>query len=118
MIRCKSLIHHGRFGDACHSLASVGVVYSEEIVITLLGKHTQLFPPPLPGCLLPDVITTDEVIVLKVIRSIPRGTTYEQDGLRAQHLLDILSGASSMDHDHVISSLTSHVNFLLRADLL
>ncbi|GJW87203.1 putative reverse transcriptase domain-containing protein [Tanacetum coccineum] len=47
------------------------------------------------------------------IKSFPRGTSCGRDGLRAQHLLDCLSGAAVAISDELVSSITQVVNLFL-----
>ncbi|GKC21588.1 hypothetical protein Tco_1023738 [Tanacetum coccineum] len=51
--------------------------------------------------------------VLDRIKSFPRGTSCGRDGLRAQHLLDCLSGAAIAISDELVSSITQVVNLFL-----
>ncbi|GJS87973.1 hypothetical protein Tco_0770609 [Tanacetum coccineum] len=52
-------------------------------------------------------------VVLDMIKSFPRGTSCGRDGLRAQHLIDYLSGAAVAISDEVIASITQVVNLFL-----
>ncbi|GJV93233.1 hypothetical protein Tco_1541046 [Tanacetum coccineum] len=47
------------------------------------------------------------------IKSFPRGTSCGRDGLRAQHLMDCLSGAVVAISDELVSSITQVVNLFL-----
>ena len=48
-----------------------------------------------------------------MIRSFPKGTSCGKDGLRAQHLLDALSGVAVAIADELIGSITCVVNLFL-----
>ena len=56
-------------------------------------------------------MTKDEV--LNRIHSFLKGTLCDRDGLKAQHLVDILGGAASAIVDSLLCSFTKVVNFLL-----
>ncbi|GKB71595.1 hypothetical protein Tco_0933007 [Tanacetum coccineum] len=47
------------------------------------------------------------------IKSFPRGTSCGRDRLRAQHLMDCLSGAAVAIYDELVSSITQVVNLFL-----
>ncbi|GJV33534.1 RNA-directed DNA polymerase [Tanacetum coccineum] len=51
------------------------------------------FSRVLKGALDKVICTPDDISFLDMIKSFPRGTSYGRDGLRAQHLMDCLSGA-------------------------
>ncbi|GKA23046.1 putative reverse transcriptase domain-containing protein [Tanacetum coccineum] len=53
-------------------------------------------------------------VVLDRIKSFPRGTSCGRDGLRAQHLMDCLSGVVVAISDELISSITHVVNLFLK----
>ncbi|GKD61502.1 hypothetical protein Tco_1299011, partial [Tanacetum coccineum] len=55
-------------------------------------------------------------VVLDRIKSFPRGTSCGRDGLRAQHLMDCLSGAAIAISDELISSITQVVNLFLNGN--
>ncbi|GKD62061.1 hypothetical protein Tco_1299570, partial [Tanacetum coccineum] len=52
-------------------------------------------------------------VILDRIKSLPRGTSCGQDGLRAQHLMDYLSGAVVVISDELVSFITQVVNLFL-----
>nr|GEV80210.1 hypothetical protein [Tanacetum cinerariifolium] len=58
-------------------------------------------------------LIASETVVLDRIKSFPRGTSYGRDGLRAQHLLNCLSGATVAVLDNLVSSITQVVNLFL-----
>ncbi|MCI81635.1 hypothetical protein A2U01_0102909, partial [Trifolium medium] len=50
-------------------------------------------PPSVPTIMYSDVpFVVEADVVLKCIKSFPKGTSCGRDGLRAQHLLDALCG--------------------------
>nr|GEZ34997.1 hypothetical protein [Tanacetum cinerariifolium] len=59
------------------------------------------------------MVLTSSDLVLNMIRSFPKGTSCGQDGLKAQHLMDILGGAASVVADDLLGSITSVVNLFL-----
>ena len=56
-------------------------------------------------------MTEDEV--LGKIHNFPKGTSCGRDGLRAQHLMDMLGGSATAIADNLLSSITKVVNLLL-----
>ena len=60
-----------------------------------------------------DALSVDKDLVLNRIRSFPKGTSCGRDGLRAQHLMDILGGAASVIADDLLVSITGVVNLFL-----
>nr|GEU29396.1 putative reverse transcriptase domain-containing protein [Tanacetum cinerariifolium] len=57
-------------------------------------------------------------VVLDRIKSFPRGTSCGRNGLRAQHLMDCLSGAAIAISDELLSSITQVVNLFLERKCL
>ena len=47
------------------------------------------------------------------IKSFPRGSSCGRDGLRAQHLMDCLSGAAVAISDELVDAITHVVNLFL-----
>ncbi|GJT75783.1 hypothetical protein Tco_1042508 [Tanacetum coccineum] len=60
-----------------------------------------------------DVSSIFPAVVLDRIKSFPRGTSCGRDGLRAQHLMDCLSGVVVAISDELVSSITQVVNLFL-----
>ncbi|GKG43766.1 hypothetical protein Tco_0482859, partial [Tanacetum coccineum] len=58
-------------------------------------------------------LIASQAVVLDRIKSFPRGTSCGRDGLRAQHLMDCLSGAAVAVSDELVSSITQVVNLFL-----
>nr|GEZ24782.1 hypothetical protein [Tanacetum cinerariifolium] len=88
--QCNRKICDGHYTAAVRVLSSSGVApYKDATLQELKAKH-------------PFKIT-----------SFPRGTSCGRDGLRAQHLMDCLSGATVTISDELISSITQVVNLFL-----
>nr|GEW02087.1 hypothetical protein [Tanacetum cinerariifolium] len=60
-----------------------------------------------------DALSVNKDLVLNRIHSFPKGTSCSRDGLRAQHLMDILGGAASAVADDLLGSITEVVNMFL-----
>lgn len=80
----------------------------------LIDKHPVVPPPSLPSSsvALP-TLYVDGDCVLRCIRSFPKGTSCGRDGMRAQHLLDALSGEGSVTSMGLLSAITEVVNLWL-----
>nr|GEY14996.1 hypothetical protein [Tanacetum cinerariifolium] len=95
--------------------SSSGVApYSEVTLEDLKTKHPFHPAPSLPH------IPTDHhhliassVVILDRIKSFSRGTSCGRDGLRAQHLMDRLSGVVVDVFDELVTSITQVVNLFL-----
>ncbi|GKC07559.1 hypothetical protein Tco_0999169, partial [Tanacetum coccineum] len=57
-------------------------------------------------------------VVLDMIKIFPHGTSCGCDGLRAQHLMDCLSGAIMAIYDELVSSITQVVNLFIDGKFL
>ncbi|GKE83457.1 hypothetical protein Tco_1557199, partial [Tanacetum coccineum] len=93
--QCKRKICDGHYTDAVRVLSSSGVApYSEATLDDLKTKH-----PFHPSPSFPHIPTNhhhliaSSTVVLDKIKSFPYGTSCGRDGLRAQHIMDCLSGA-------------------------
>nr|GEY76615.1 hypothetical protein [Tanacetum cinerariifolium] len=110
--QCKRKICDGHYTAAVRVLSSYGVApYKDATLQELKAKH------PFKSALsLPDIpihhhqLIASQALVLDRIKSFPQGTSCGQDGLRAQHLMDCLSGAAVAISDELISSITKVVN--------
>ncbi|GJZ48170.1 reverse transcriptase domain-containing protein [Tanacetum coccineum] len=83
----------------------------------LKTKHPFMSTPSLPDSHIdhhPLIASQD--VVLDRIKSFPRGTSCGRDGLRAQHLMDCLSGAAVAISDELVSSITQVVNLFLEGN--
>ena len=58
-------------------------------------------------------LVASHAVVLDMIKSFPRGTSCGRDGLRAQHLLDCLSGVVVAFSHELVVSITQMVNLFL-----
>ncbi|GKA13401.1 putative reverse transcriptase domain-containing protein, partial [Tanacetum coccineum] len=113
--QCKRKICGGHYTAAVRVLSSSDVApYNEATLKDLKTKH-----PFHPTPFLPHISTdhhhliASSTVVLDRIKSFPRGTSCGRDGLRAQHLMDCLSGAAVAVSDELISSITQVVNLFL-----
>nr|GEW56779.1 hypothetical protein [Tanacetum cinerariifolium] len=78
------------------------------------AKHTLKPVPSLPHTPIDyHQLTASPAVVLDMIKSFPRGTSCGWDGLRAQHLMDYLSGAVMAISVELISSITQVFNLFL-----
>ncbi|KAI3929440.1 hypothetical protein MKW92_001254, partial [Papaver armeniacum] len=112
---CRKKLSYGMYTAAIRTLTSKGVAPANAGTLAeLKSKHPYSRPPKIP--VTPPsqsaLIATDE-LVLGRIRSFPKGTSCGRDGLRAQHLIDALSGAAAAVADELVSSLTCIVNIWL-----
>ncbi|GKE76552.1 hypothetical protein Tco_1542672, partial [Tanacetum coccineum] len=108
----RTLIH---YTAAVRVLSSSGVApYNDATLQELKTKHPFKSAPSLPDTPIdhPHLIVS-RTAVLDRIKSFPRGTSCGRDGLRAQHLLDCLSGAAVAVSDELVSSITQVVNLFL-----
>ncbi|GJY97152.1 putative reverse transcriptase domain-containing protein [Tanacetum coccineum] len=113
--KCKRKICDGHYTAAIRVLSSSGIApYTDATLDDLKAKHPFKPAPSLPH------IPTDHHqllapsgLVLDMIKSFPRGTSCGRDGLRAQHLMDCLSGAAVAISDELIASITQVVNLFL-----
>nr|GEW46054.1 hypothetical protein [Tanacetum cinerariifolium] len=115
VIQCKRKLGDGHFTAAIMVITSSGVAPSTpETLHKLEAKHP--YAPPLNLSSSPlgvDALCVHKDLVLNMIRSFPKGTSCGQDGLRAQHLMDILGGAASAVADDLLGSTTRVVNLFL-----
>ncbi|GJR95485.1 putative reverse transcriptase domain-containing protein [Tanacetum coccineum] len=113
--QCKRKICDGHYTAAVRVLSSSGVApYNDATLQELKTKHPFMSAPSLPDSHIdhhPLIASQD--VVLDRIKSFPRGTSCGRDGLRAQHLMDCLSGAALAISDELVSSITQVVNLFL-----
>ncbi|GJZ21849.1 putative reverse transcriptase domain-containing protein [Tanacetum coccineum] len=99
-------------------LSSSGVApYNDATLQELKAKHPFMSAPSLRDSHIdhhPLIASQD--VVLDRIKSFPRGTSCGRDGLRAQHLMDCLSGAAVAISDELVSSITQVVNLFLEGN--
>jgi hypothetical protein len=111
----KRKLGYGHFTAAIKVLTSSGIAPSTpDTLLELEAKHPYA-PQPTPSSfsLDEDALSVDKDLVLNRIRSFPKGTSCGRDGLRAQHLMDILGGAASAIADDLLGSITGVVNMFL-----
>ncbi|GKC08306.1 hypothetical protein Tco_0999916 [Tanacetum coccineum] len=106
--QCKRKIYDGHYTEAVRVLSSYGIApYNDATLQELKAKH-----PFKSGPSLPDIpidhhqLITSHALVLDRIKSYPHGTSCGRDGLRAQHLMDCLSGTTVAISDELVSSIT------------
>ncbi|GJR01946.1 hypothetical protein Tco_0524930 [Tanacetum coccineum] len=116
--QCKRKICDGHYTAAVRVLSSSGVaLYNDATLQELKTKHPFMSTPSLPDSHIdhhPLIASQD--VVLDRIKSFPRGTSCGRDGLRAQHLMDCLSGAAVAISDELVSSITQVVNLFLEGN--
>ncbi|GKE20519.1 hypothetical protein Tco_1432031 [Tanacetum coccineum] len=115
LFQCKRKLGDGHFTAAIKVLTSSGVApCTPDTLHDLEAKHPFAPPPTLSSSPLGgDVLCVNKDLVLNRIYSFPKGTSCGRDGLRAQHLRDILGGAASAVADDLLGSITGVVNLFL-----
>ncbi|GJZ35077.1 putative reverse transcriptase domain-containing protein, partial [Tanacetum coccineum] len=96
-------------------LSSSGVTPNSEATLEdLKTKHPFHPAPSLPHIPIDHHhLIASSTVVLDKIKSFPCGTSCGQDGLRAQHLMDCLSGVVVVVSGELVSSITQVVNLFL-----
>ncbi|GKC70007.1 hypothetical protein Tco_1115890 [Tanacetum coccineum] len=110
--QCKRKICDGHYTAVVRVLSSSGVApYNDDTLQDLKAKHHFKSAPSLPDIPIDHhQLIASQDVVLDRIKSFPRGTSCGRDGLRAQHLMDCLSGAAVAIFDELVSSITQVVN--------
>ena len=107
-------VREGRYSNAVQALTSTGVAYKNDDLAfqELLERHPTSDPPTCPA---PESasLTVDESAVIRCLKEFPRGTSPGASGLRAQHLLDVISGHTTSSAEDCLLALTRLMNFLL-----
>ncbi|GJV37636.1 putative reverse transcriptase domain-containing protein [Tanacetum coccineum] len=113
--QCKRKICDGHYTAAVRVLSSSGVApYNDATLEDLKAKHPLKLVPSLPHIPIDyHKLTSSHSVVLDMIKSFPRGTSCGRDGLRAQHLIDCLSGAVVAISDELVSSITQVMNLFI-----
>nr|GEX97058.1 hypothetical protein [Tanacetum cinerariifolium] len=113
--QCKRKICDGHYTDALRVLSSSGVApYYDDTLKDLKSKHPFKHVPSLPHISIDHHhLIASPTVVLDGIKSFSRSTSCRRDSLRAQHLLDCLSGAAVAISDKLVSSITQVVNLFL-----
>ncbi|GKB46518.1 hypothetical protein Tco_0897271 [Tanacetum coccineum] len=112
--KCLRKVKDGHFTTSVKVLPSSGVApYCDDTIKALEVKHPYKPPPSMPSITFfepPLVVEIDSVF--GCIKSFPKGTSCERDGLRAQHILDALCEEGSATTD-LLKVITSVVNLWL-----
>ncbi|GJZ43899.1 hypothetical protein Tco_0591154 [Tanacetum coccineum] len=113
--QCKRKISDGHYTAVVRVLSSSGVApYSDATLEDLKTKNPFKPAPSLPRIPFDHHhLIASPSVVLDRIKSFPRGTSYGRYGLRAQHLIDCLSGSAVAIFDELVSSITQVVNLFL-----
>ncbi|GKD50669.1 hypothetical protein Tco_1279645, partial [Tanacetum coccineum] len=113
--QCKRKICDGHYTTVVRVLSSSGVSpYNDATLQELKAKHPFKFAPSFPDIPIHHhQLIPSQALVLDRIKSFPQGTSCGRDGLRAQHLVDCLSGAAVAISDELVSSITQVVNLFL-----
>ncbi|KAL5722078.1 hypothetical protein ACHQM5_005643 [Ranunculus cassubicifolius] len=113
--QCRRKLGDGHFTAAVRVLTSAGIApRNSETLRDLEEKHPEAPPPIIPDIPLTEsAVTVGRDIVMDRVRSFPKGTSCGRDGLRAQHLLDSISGAASIIADDLCASIAAVVNLFL-----
>ncbi|XP_026444126.1 uncharacterized protein LOC113344342 [Papaver somniferum] len=112
---CRKNIGYGHYVFVIRVLSSnVLAPRCENTLSGLQAKHPVASPPTIldedVNC---DQVTVDSKAVFGAIKSFPRGTSCGRDGLRAQHIIDALSGAVAAVADDLLASIVGVVNLWL-----
>nr|GEW16036.1 hypothetical protein [Tanacetum cinerariifolium] len=112
---CKRKICDGHYTPTVRVLSSFGVAPDNDATLEDLKSKCPFKPAPsLPNITINHhYLIASPAVVLDRIKSFPRGTSYRWDGLRAQHLLDCLSGDAIVTCDELVSSITQVVYLFL-----
>ncbi|GJU10781.1 hypothetical protein Tco_1133177 [Tanacetum coccineum] len=112
---CKRKICDGHYTAAVRVLSSSGVApYNDATLEDLKAKHPLKHASSFPHIPIDHhQLIASHAIVLDMIKSFPRGTSCGRDGLRAQNLMDCLSGVVVAISDELISYITQVMNLFL-----
>lgn len=115
---CRKKISNGLYTAAFRILSYNRVAPDNPDTLHELQQKNPYTPPLtiLSGNVSTAAISVDSKAVLDSIRSFPKGTSCGRDGLRAQHLLDALSGPAAVVSDELLNSITGVVNLWLSGD--
>ncbi|GJY61327.1 putative reverse transcriptase domain-containing protein [Tanacetum coccineum] len=113
--QCLRKVMDGHFTAAIKVLSSSGVApYCDDTIKALEAKHPYKPPPSMPSITFSEPPLIAEIdSVFSCIKSFPKGTSCERDGLRAQHILDALCGEGSATAKDLLKVITSVVNLWL-----
>ncbi|XP_026416062.1 uncharacterized protein LOC113311438 [Papaver somniferum] len=112
---CRKKLSYGHYIAALRVLSSNGVAPSTpDTLYELQQKHSSAPPPVIPlDNISAAALSVNSNSVLHALKSFPKGTACGRDGLRAQHLLDALSGAAAAVSDELLHSIITVVNLWL-----
>lgn len=112
---CLRKVADGNFTAAVKAISSSGVApYNENTRKALEDKHPTMPPLQKPTCTLHETpLVAEEGTILSCIKSFPKGTSCERDGLWAQHLLDAFCGEGSTAAADMVTTITRVVNLWL-----
>ncbi|KAL8132720.1 hypothetical protein AgCh_008265 [Apium graveolens] len=115
LFQCKRKLADGHFTAAIKVLTSSDVTPdTPDTSAELESKHPFVPSPVLISSVIGvDALHVHKYLVLDRIRNFPKGTSCGSDGLRAQHLLDVLDWAASAVADDLLGSITGVVNLFL-----
>ena len=116
--RCNHLVKCGRLGNALEALISNGVrKVNQEVINELRRKHPEASLPTRVDETDTEPIQVDMGCVSSQLKSFPRDTACGRDGLRADHLKEMIQSASYEMSIRLQTSLTSFVNCCLKGNL-
>ncbi|GKA30369.1 putative reverse transcriptase domain-containing protein, partial [Tanacetum coccineum] len=106
--QCKRKICDGHYTAAVRVLSFSSVAPNNDATLQeLKAKHSFTSAPSLPDIPIDHhLLIASHDVVLNRIKSFLRDTSCGHDGLRAQHLMDYLSGAAVAISDELVSSIT------------
>ena len=115
--RVASKLEEGDYRGAVRLACSEDAIadFNEETLAALQAKH----PPPHPNTRIPPLpkelatISVSEEDVVHAIRSFPNGSAGGPDGLRPQHLKDLIGASAERDGKQFLRALTSFINLIL-----
>jgi len=116
---CKSRAlfwaREGRYSNALQSLSSQGIAGFDDdsAYKDLLARHPSSPCPDSGAKSTVPALTVDESMVLTCLRAFPKGTSPGASKLRAQHLLDAITGTTAPASRDCLLSLTCLMNHLL-----
>nr|GEV57602.1 hypothetical protein [Tanacetum cinerariifolium] len=115
VVQHKCKLGDGYFTAAIKVLTSSGIVPSTlDTLHELDAKHPYALPLTLSSSPFGvDAFSVYKNLVLNMIGSFPKGTSSGRDGLRAQHLMDILERVASVVAHDLLVSITEVVNMFL-----
>ena len=118
--RCRKLAQDGRFADAMRSLTSQGCASynAEDALQDLHRRHPQTALPLLSRDILsPPPLTITSANVITALKAFPRGTSPGATRLRAQHLLDAVTGSVAPSAQIWLEQLTKFMSSMLAGEL-